>query len=113
MTIEQIEQQLADLRVRVEELESHASTTSSGEIADPTLEAKVLAITQDLFAGAIHIEVTYDPQEPERKWRLVCVAVADADAIDQASSEWRRRVFEELGPDDAWRYSLSLEFGDA
>ena len=74
MTIEQLEQELADLRLRVEELESLTPGSSNGgEHPLPELEAKALAITRDLVPEPISVEVTFDPQEPDRKWRVISV----------------------------------------
>jgi hypothetical protein len=113
MSIDQIEQQLADLQVRVSGLESQASIdASSGEFPDPILEAKALAIVRDIFPGTPRVEVTFDPQEPERKWRVICVPVPENFDSERANEEWHRRIYEELGGENVWRYSLYMEFDD-
>lgn len=111
MSIDQLEQQLADLRVRVEELEGQQAVhCASDGLPQPALEAKALSITRDLFPGPIGVEVTFDPQEPERKWRVISVPAIEN--LDQATAQWRRRMFDELGAENVRRYSLRVEFTD-
>jgi hypothetical protein len=80
---------------------------SQGSGYDAAFEAKVLAITSEYFPGPYEIEETFDPQEPEHRWRVIVVQhVGSIQDIQTAKQAWRERILNEFAPEDALRYTL-------
>src|SRR5690349_16461098 len=81
--------------------------SSQGSGYDAAFEARVLAITRKYFPGPYEIEETFDPQEPEHRWRVIVVnthaAVHEILALEEA---WREQIHHECGPENALKYTL-------
>jgi hypothetical protein len=106
------EQQLHDLRQRVEGLEArmlHVPLSIPEPAVDPALEARAIAITRDLFPQVLGVEDNFDPQEPDRHWRVIYAAPHETPEDTQAAKlQWRRRMFDVFGPDDVWRFTICV-----
>jgi hypothetical protein len=80
---------------------------------DPGLEAKAIAITRELFSEVLRVEDNFDPQEPERAWRVIYAAALSRDEDTEAAKvKWRRRMFDEFGPDNVWRFTICVIYSD-
>jgi hypothetical protein len=55
------------------------------------------------------VDDNFDPQEPERRWRVIYATPhASDEATESAEAQWRRRMFDALGPDNVWRFTLCV-----